>query len=38
MDITLRGVVLVELAQDVTLEQLKAATGVELITDRLEAA
>jgi len=38
MDITLRGVVLVELAQDVTLEQIKAATGVELITDRLEAA
>lgn len=38
MDITSRGVVLVELAQDVTLEQIKAATGVELITDRLEAA
>lgn len=38
MDITLRGVVLVELAQDVTLEQIKAATGVELITDRFEAA
>ncbi len=38
MDITSRGVVLVELAQDVTLEQIKAATGVELITDALEAA
>lgn len=38
MDITSRGVVLAELAQDVTLEQIKAATGVELITDRLEAA
>lgn len=38
MDITSRGVVLVELAQDVTLEQIKAATGVELITDRLKAA
>jgi len=38
MDITSRGVVLVELAQDVTLEQIKASTGVELITDRLEAA
>ncbi|KMV00412.1 MULTISPECIES: CoA transferase subunit B [Acinetobacter] len=38
MDITSRGIVLIELAQDVTLEQIKAATGVELITDRLEAA
>ncbi|WP_180002431.1 MULTISPECIES: CoA transferase subunit B [unclassified Acinetobacter] len=38
IDITSRGVVLVELAQDVTLEQIKAATGVELITDALEAA
>jgi len=38
MDITSRGVVLVELAQDVTLEQIKAATGVKLITDRIEAA
>ncbi|WP_180053938.1 CoA transferase subunit B [Acinetobacter sp. YH12236] len=38
MDITSRGVVLVELAQDVTLEQIKAATRVKLITDRLEAA
>lgn len=38
MDITSRGIVLIELAQDVTLEQIKAATGVELITDALEAA
>ena len=38
MDITSRGVVLVELAQDVTLEQIKAATGVKLITDRIEAS
>jgi 3-oxoacid CoA-transferase subunit B len=38
MDITSRGVVLVELAQDVTLEQIKAATGGEMITDALEAA
>ncbi len=38
MDITSCGVALVELAQDVTLEQIKAATGVKLITDRLEAA
>lgn len=38
MDITERGVVLVELAKDVTLEQMKAATGVDLITDTLEAA
>jgi len=38
MDITERGVVLVELAKDVTLEQIKVATGVELITDALDAA
>ncbi len=38
MDITSRGIVLIELAQDVTLEQIKAATGVKLITDRIEAA
>ena len=38
MDVTSRGVVLVELAQDVTLEQIKAATGVKLITDRIEAS
>ena len=38
MDITENGVVLVELATDVTLEQIKAATGVELITDVLDAA
>lgn len=38
MDITERGVVLVELAKDVSLAQIKAATSVELITDALEAA
>ena len=38
MDITERGVILIELAKDVTLEQIKFATGVELITDALEAA
>ena len=38
MDITARGVVLIELAKDVTLEQIKAATGVDLITDALDAA
>lgn len=38
MDITERGVILVELAKDVTLEQMKMATGVELITDALEVA
>ena len=32
MDITAEGVKLVELAKDVTLEQIKAATGVELIS------
>lgn len=38
MDITSRGIVLIELAQDVTFEQIKAATGVKMITDALEAA
>ncbi len=38
MDITEHGVKLVELAKDVTLEQIKAATGVALITDALDAA
>ncbi|WP_298144267.1 3-oxoacid CoA-transferase subunit B [uncultured Acinetobacter sp.] len=38
MDITERGVVLVELAKDVSLEQIKAATGVELIIDALQVA
>lgn len=38
MDITERGVVLVELAKDVSLEQIKAATGVELIIDTLQVA
>lgn len=33
MDISTEGVKLVELAQDVMLEQIKAATGVELILD-----
>lgn len=38
MDITERGVVLVELAKDVTLEQIKAATGVKLVNEALEVA
>lgn len=38
MDINERGVILVELAKDVTLEQIQAATGVELITTELNAA
>ena len=38
MDITADGVKLVELATDVTLEQIQAATGVELITTELNAA
>lgn len=38
MDITSEGIKLVELAKDVTLEQIKAATGLELITDVLDAA
>ena len=38
MDITVDGVKLVELATDVTLEQIQAATGVELITTELNAA
>ncbi len=33
MDITAEGIKLIELAKDVTLEQIKALTGVELITD-----
>ncbi|ANF83204.1 succinyl-CoA--3-ketoacid-CoA transferase (plasmid) [Acinetobacter sp. NCu2D-2] len=37
MDITEKGVVLVELAKDVSLEQIQAATGVELITDAIAA-
>lgn len=31
MDITSEGVKLVELAQDVTLEQIQAASGVDLV-------
>ena len=38
MDITVDGVKLVELATDVTLEQIQAATGVELMTTELNAA
>ena len=38
MDITEHGVDLIELAKAVTLEQIKAATGVKLITERLKAA
>ncbi|TCB55666.1 CoA transferase subunit B [Acinetobacter terrestris] len=38
MDITADGVRLVELAKDVTLEQIQAATGVKLITTELNAA
>ncbi|MFW1946060.1 3-oxoacid CoA-transferase subunit B [Acinetobacter guillouiae] len=35
MDITPQGVELIELAKDVSLEQIQAATGVELITSNL---
>lgn len=38
MDITPQGVELIELAKDVSLEQIKAATGVELITSNLAVA
>ena len=38
MDITEHGVELIELAKAVTLEKIKAATGVKLITERLKAA
>jgi 3-oxoacid CoA-transferase subunit B len=38
MDITAEGVKLIELAKDVSLEQMKAATGVELITTELKVA
>lgn len=37
MDITAQGVELVELAKDVSIEQIKAATGVELITTHFQA-
>lgn len=38
MDITADSVKLIELAKDVTLEQIQAATGVELITTELNTA
>ncbi|WP_151797642.1 3-oxoacid CoA-transferase subunit B [Acinetobacter bereziniae] len=38
MDITPQGVKLVELAKDVSIEQIKAATGVELITSHFQAS
>ena len=38
MDITPQGVELIELAKDVCLEQIQAATGVELITSNLAVA
>ncbi|MDA3441618.1 3-oxoacid CoA-transferase subunit B [Acinetobacter bereziniae] len=38
MDITPQGVKLVELAKDVSIEQIKAATGVELITTHFQAS
>ncbi|MGE8530220.1 MAG: CoA transferase subunit B [Acinetobacter guillouiae] len=38
MDITPQGVELIELAKDVSLEQIQAATGVELITSNLAVA
>ena len=37
MDITEKGIALVELAKDVTLEQIKAVTGAALITNALAA-
>ncbi|KAF1024142.1 MAG: putative succinyl-CoA:3-ketoacid coenzyme A transferase subunit B [Acinetobacter bereziniae] len=38
MDITAQGVELVELAKDVSIEQIKAATGVELIATHFQAS
>ena len=38
MDITAEGIKLVELASDVALQQIKAATGVDLIINELELA
>ena len=38
MDITAEGIKLVELASNVTLQQIKAATGVDLIINELELA
>ncbi|MEG2694622.1 MAG: 3-oxoacid CoA-transferase subunit B [Acinetobacter sp.] len=38
LDITTEGIKLIELAKEVSLEQMKAATGVELIITKIEAA
>lgn len=38
MDVSEKGIALVELAKDVTLEQIKAATGTALLIDALDAA
>ena len=38
MDITAEGIALVELAKDVTLEQIQAATGVDLMTHALNVS
>lgn len=38
MDVSEKGIALVELAKDVTLEQIKAATGTALLTDALDVA
>ena len=35
MDVTAQGIELIELAKDVTLEEIQAATGVQLITTNL---
>jgi len=36
MDITPEGVKLIELAKDVSLEQIQAVTGVQLIVDNVQ--
>ena len=38
MDVTVEGIKLIELAKDVSLEQIQAATGIDLIITDLEAA
>ena len=38
MDITANGVQLIELAKDVSLEQIKAATGIEFLNKDLNVA
>lgn len=38
LDITADGIKLIELAKDVSLEQIKAATGVTLITNHLNVS